>query len=122
MTRPDAAPISGRYVTVACVFVTCLILSNILAVKLTEFHGRVLDAGNVVFPISYIIGDVLTEVWGFRAARRVIWTASAATCWRRSRSRPRSTCRRPDSGGDQAAYERSSASRCGCWWPRSAPS
>jgi queuosine precursor transporter len=75
VTRPAAAPISGRYVTVACVFVTCLILSNILAVKLTEFHGRVLDAGNVVFPISYIIGDVLTEVWGFRAARRVIWTA-----------------------------------------------
>ena len=33
-----------------------------------------LDAGNVVFPVSYIIGDVLTEVWGFRAARRVIWT------------------------------------------------
>jgi Uncharacterized conserved protein len=81
------APISARYVTVACVFVTCLILSNILAVKLLEFHGRVLDAGNVVFPVSYIIGDVLTEVWGFRAARRVIWTASAATCWRRPRSR-----------------------------------
>ena len=60
------APISARYVTVACVFVTCLILSNILAVKLLEFHGRVLDAGNVVFPVSYIIGDVLTEVWGFR--------------------------------------------------------
>ena len=41
--------------------------------KLLEYHGRVLDAGNVVFPISYIIGDVLTEVWGFKAARRVIW-------------------------------------------------
>jgi len=69
----DEAPISGRYVLVACVFVTCLIMSNILAVKLLEYHGRVLDAGNVVFPISYIIGDVLTEVWGFKAARRVIW-------------------------------------------------
>jgi queuosine precursor transporter len=67
------APISGRYVVVACVFVTCLIMSNILAVKLLEYHGRVLDAGNVVFPVSYIIGDVLTEVWGFKAARRVIW-------------------------------------------------
>ena len=69
----NEAPISGRYVLVACVFVTCLIMSNILAVKLLEYHGRVLDAGNVVFPISYIIGDVLTEVWGFKAARRVIW-------------------------------------------------
>ena len=38
------APISARYVTVACVFVTCLILSNILAVKLLEFHGRVTSA------------------------------------------------------------------------------
>ena len=71
--RGSYAPISPRYVTVACVFVTCLIMSNILAVKLIEVHGRVLDAGNVVFPVSYIIGDVLTEVWGFRAARRVIW-------------------------------------------------
>jgi uncharacterized integral membrane protein (TIGR00697 family) len=71
--RGAYAPISARYVIVACVFVTCLIMSNILAVKLIEVHGRVLDAGNVVFPVSYIIGDVLTEVWGFRAARRVIW-------------------------------------------------
>ena len=69
--------VSTRYVTVACLFVTCLIMSNILAVKLTEVDGRVLDAGNVVFPISYIIGDVLTEVWGFKAARRVIWIGFA---------------------------------------------
>ena len=69
--------VSSRYVTVACLFVTCLIMSNILAVKLTEVDGRVLDAGNVVFPISYIIGDVLTEVWGFKAARRVIWIGFA---------------------------------------------
>lgn len=65
---------SGRFVTIAAVFVTCLVMANILAVKLVEFHGRIIDAGNVVFPISYIIGDIVTEVWGFRAARRVIWT------------------------------------------------
>jgi queuosine precursor transporter len=66
--------ISWRFLTVACVFVTCLIMANILAVKLTEIDGRAIDAGNVVFPVSYIIGDVVTEVWGFRAARRLIWT------------------------------------------------
>jgi queuosine precursor transporter len=65
---------SGRFVTIAAVFVTCLVMANILAVKLVEIHGRIIDAGNVVFPISYIIGDVVTEVWGFKAARRVIWT------------------------------------------------
>jgi len=69
--RGAYAPISARYVIVACVFVTCLIMSNILAVKLIEVHGRVLDAGNVVFPVSYIIGDVLTEVYGYANARRV---------------------------------------------------
>jgi queuosine precursor transporter len=70
----DGVPFSFRFVTIACVFVTCLIMANILAVKLTEIDGRVIDAGNVVFPISYIIGDVVTEVWGFKAARRLIWT------------------------------------------------
>jgi hypothetical protein len=99
------APISARYVTVACVFVTCLILSNILAVKLLEFHGRVLDAGNVVFPVSYIIGDVLTEVWGFRAARRVIWTGFG--CNLLAAVAIQAAIHLPPAGfwGDQKAYE-----------------
>jgi uncharacterized integral membrane protein (TIGR00697 family) len=67
--------ISGRFVLVACLFTTALVSANIMAVKLTAVHGHVLDAGIVIFPISYILGDVLTEVWGFRVARRVIWTA-----------------------------------------------
>jgi uncharacterized integral membrane protein (TIGR00697 family) len=67
--------ISGRYLVVSSLFTTCLITANILAVKLTDWHGHVFAAGIVVFPVSYILGDVLTEVWGFRAARRVIWTA-----------------------------------------------
>lgn len=75
MTQDGIARYSGRFVTIACLFATCLVLANILAVKLTEVQGRVLDAGNVVFPVTYIIGDVITEVWGFKAARRVIFTA-----------------------------------------------
>ena len=67
--------VSGRFIFVASLFTTCLVSANIMAVKLTAVHGHVLDAGIVIFPISYILGDVLTEVWGFRAARRVIWTA-----------------------------------------------
>ena len=63
---------SWRFVTIAGFFVTALVVSNIIAVKLAEVGGRVFDAGNVLFPLAYVLGDVLTEVYGFRAARRVI--------------------------------------------------
>jgi queuosine precursor transporter len=63
---------SWRFTAVAGFFVTALVVSNIIAVKLVEVEGRVFDAGNVLFPLAYLLGDVLTEVYGFRAARRVI--------------------------------------------------
>jgi queuosine precursor transporter len=63
---------SWRFVTLAGFFVTALVVSNIIAVKLAEVGGRVFDAGNLLFPLAYVLGDVLTEVYGFRAARRVI--------------------------------------------------
>ena len=66
---------SHRFLAVAAVFVTCLITANIMAVKLVGVWGLVLDAGTLIFPISYIFGDVLTEVYGYRKARRVIWLA-----------------------------------------------
>jgi uncharacterized integral membrane protein (TIGR00697 family) len=68
---------SGRFVAVAAVFVTALVVSNIIAVKLVEVSGRVFPAGLVIFPLSYLLGDVLTEVYGIRAARRVIWLGFA---------------------------------------------
>jgi hypothetical protein len=68
---------SGRFVVVAAVFVTALVVSNIIAVKLVEVSGRVFPAGLVIFPLSYVLGDVLTEVYGIRAARRVIWLGFA---------------------------------------------
>ncbi len=60
---------------VLCVvfFITCLITANITAVKLVNLFGFVLPAAIVIFPLSYIFGDVLTEVYGYRQARRVIW-------------------------------------------------
>ena len=64
--------VSWRFVALAGFFVTALVVSNIIAVKLVEVEGRVFDAGNVLFPLAYLLGDVLTEVYGFRAARRVI--------------------------------------------------
>ncbi|MFZ5789974.1 MAG: queuosine precursor transporter [Pseudomonadota bacterium] len=68
---------SARFLAVAGLFVTCLIVSNIIAVKLIEVHGFVLTAATVIFPVSYIIGDVLTEVYGYARARRVIWLGFA---------------------------------------------
>ena len=74
---------SGAFIILVALFVTVLITSNILAVKLIhlwtlpfQFLGGdllFLPAAMIVFPVSYIIGDVLTEVYGFRIARGVIW-------------------------------------------------
>lgn len=64
---------SSLFVVVTAVFITCLITANITAVKLIEVFGFVLPAAVIIFPISYIFGDVLTEVYGYRQARRVIW-------------------------------------------------
>ncbi|MGM0665528.1 MAG: queuosine precursor transporter, partial [Thermodesulfobacteriota bacterium] len=64
---------SGRFVVLVAVFVACLIGANITAVKLIVLGGLILPAAIVVFPLSYIVADVLTEVYGYSQARRVIW-------------------------------------------------
>lgn len=64
---------SIRFLAVAGLFVSCLIAANLIAVKLVSLWGFLLPAAIVIFPISYILGDVLTEVYGYREARRVIW-------------------------------------------------
>ena len=64
---------STWFVFIVAIFITCLITANIVAVKLIDVFGFVLPAGTIIFPISYIFGDVLTEVYGYRQARRVIW-------------------------------------------------
>ena len=79
---------TGTFIIVLTLFVTVLVTSNIVAVKpielLTlpfEFLGSssvVVPAAIIIFPISYIVGDVLTEVYGFRIARGVIWLGFGA--------------------------------------------
>jgi queuosine precursor transporter len=64
---------SRWFLMITAIFVTCLITANITAVKLVNVFGFVLPAAVIIFPISYIIGDVLTEVYGYQHARRVIW-------------------------------------------------
>lgn len=64
---------SQWFIAIVAIFVTCLITANIIAVKLVSIAGLVVPAAVVIFPISYIFGDILTEVYGYSASRRVIW-------------------------------------------------
>ena len=55
-------------------FVSVLLCSNVIgATKATELWGFSFSAGNLFFPISYIFGDILTEVYGYARARKVVW-------------------------------------------------
>ncbi|HRL11176.1 MAG TPA: queuosine precursor transporter [Aggregatilineales bacterium] len=74
------------YDMVMALFVTVLLLSNLLSsAKIIDLGvslgplALVFDAGTLVFPISYIFGDVLTEVYGYQRSRRVIWMGFIAT-------------------------------------------
>ena len=58
---------------ITAIFVTSLVVSNIIAVKLISVGPFYLPAAILIFPISYIFGDILTEVYGYAKARRVIW-------------------------------------------------
>ncbi len=59
--------------TITAIFVTTLIISNLIAVKLVSLGPLFLPAAIIIFPISYIFGDILTEVYGYARARQVIW-------------------------------------------------
>lgn len=71
--RANTPRVTGLFLVLAALFVTLLIVSNVVAVKLIQVWGHPLFAAIVVFPVTYILGDILTEVYGFRFARRVIW-------------------------------------------------
>lgn len=74
------------YDAVTVLFVTVLLISNLLSsAKIVDLGASIgpialiFDAGTLVFPISYIFGDILTEVYGYKRSRRVIWFGFAAT-------------------------------------------
>ncbi len=69
--------VTVSFMLMGVLFSMCLVLSNILAVKQFEIFGLPSTAGLIIFPISYVINDCITEVWGFRKARFIIWVAFA---------------------------------------------
>lgn len=70
----SAKPIGFRYYTqMAMIFVGLLLTANVIGEKPLLFGSVILPAGLLLFPITYLLGDVLTEVYGFAHSRRVIW-------------------------------------------------
>ena len=87
-------------------FVAILLLSNLIgASKLATLGGFTFGAGILFFPISYVLGDVLTEVYGYANARRCVWTGFAALLFMAFMSYVVVAMPPADGWGGQAAYE-----------------
>lgn len=103
--RPAFAQTSGHYATVVAVFVGLLIVSNIGATKLIAVGPLITDGGAFLFPLVYVVGDVMSEVYGWAASRRAIWLAfgmsalAAGTFWLVQEAPP------ADDWHNQAAFE-----------------
>ena len=76
MTEPR--PQGYRYFDlIMALFVAVLLISNVASSKIVDVGPFTFDGGTLLFPISYIFGDILTEVYGYRRSRRVIWAGFA---------------------------------------------
>ena len=79
-----AAPRYQIYPYAVGIFASLLLVSNIAATQPVEFRlwgdfGLILDGGFLLFPLAYVLGDVLSEVYGFRLARRAVYLSFAVT-------------------------------------------
>lgn len=66
--------VSVLFMFAGILFAVCLLISNILATKILMIGPWAAPAGVLIFPLAYILNDVITEVWGFAKARLIIWT------------------------------------------------
>ncbi len=65
------------YEILIALFITVLIVSNIASFKIVHFYSLTFDAGTILFPLAYIVGDIITEIYGFRKMRRLIYLGIA---------------------------------------------
>ena len=65
--------VSVAFMVCGLLFTVCLIVSNIVEQKLISIGGVEATAGLLIFPVSYIINDLIAEVWGYRKVRLIIW-------------------------------------------------
>ncbi len=80
MNKVSENPFKNRNVNgmplmvVTAFFVTLYLVSNVMAVKVIGLWDVFyFDSGTIIFPFAYMLGDVLTEIWGYRTARKIIW-------------------------------------------------
>lgn len=59
--------------TISVFFVSVLLISNVASTKIIDFNWFTFDGGTLLFPLSYIFGDILTEVYGYNKSKKVIW-------------------------------------------------
>lgn len=69
--------VSVPFMLLGILFNVCLITANLLETKVVQLGSLTVTAGLLVFPVSYIINDCISEVWGFRKAKLVIWSGFA---------------------------------------------
>ncbi|MBW6491602.1 MAG: queuosine precursor transporter [Lentimicrobium sp.] len=63
---------------IMALFVAVLLISNLASTKIVSIWMFTFDGGTILFPLSYIFGDILTEVYGYQRSRKVIWTGFGA--------------------------------------------
>lgn len=76
--RADISHKSKYFLFIGILFVAVLMVSNTVAVKLVQVGPFVFAGAIFIFPISYIFGDILTEVYGYKATRKIIWSGFVA--------------------------------------------
>jgi len=77
--RGSGVRVYKYYDLIMAAFVTVLLCTNLIsAPKRVEVGGFVFGAGVLFFPISYLFGDILTEVYGYARSRKVVWAGFAA--------------------------------------------
>lgn len=64
---------SKIFVILCTLNITCLLISNIITIKTLNIFGLIFTAGDILFPITYILNDLFTEVYGFNKAKFIIW-------------------------------------------------
>ncbi|MCQ2199081.1 MAG: queuosine precursor transporter [Paludibacteraceae bacterium] len=77
MNNTNNQGVSRLYLILTAVFCTCLITANLLETKVVQIGSVTFTAGFIVFPVSYIINDIATEVYGFKGAKTMIYLGFA---------------------------------------------
>lgn len=78
MINPDISRNFKYFDVIMALFVAVLLISNLASTKILSLGVFTFDGGTLLFPLSYIFGDILTEVYGYQRARKVIWTGFGA--------------------------------------------